>query len=141
MAGIQSFFHRIILNKRYPYWELTLSFGDCPFLFSLSLEFGWAFETFLMHELAAFRDYRSPALLSFWRSTSGLEVDFIIDDHTAIEAKAKSVITSDDLRSLEAIAQEYRFKRLICVCLEKRPRKAGKIEVVPYRDFLEEMWA
>lgn len=104
-------------------------------------EFGWAFETFLMHELTAFRDYKRPVQLSFWRSTSGFEVDFIIDDHTAIEVKAKSVITADDLRSLKAIAQEHRFKRLVCVCLEKRPRKTDNIEIVPYRDFLEELWS
>ena len=104
-------------------------------------EFGGAFETFLMHELTAFRDYRRPVRLSFWRSTSGFEVDFIIDDHTAIEVKAKSVITADDLRSLKAIAQEHRFKRLVCVCLEKRPRKTNNIEIVPYQDFLEELWS
>ncbi len=104
-------------------------------------EFGGAFETFLMHELTAVSDYKRPLKLRFWRSTSGFEVDFIIDDHTAVEAKAKFVITPDDLRSLEAIAQEHRFKRLVCVCLEKRPRKTGKIEIVPYQDFLEELWA
>ena len=104
-------------------------------------EFGGAFETFLMHELTAFRDYRRPVRLSFWRSTSGFEVDFIIDDHTAIEVKAKSVITADDLRSLKAIAQEHHFKRLVCVCLEKRPRKTNNIEIVPYQDFLEELWS
>ncbi|MBI5149586.1 MAG: ATP-binding protein [Candidatus Omnitrophica bacterium] len=104
-------------------------------------EFGGAFETFLMHELTAFSDYKRPVNLSFWRSTSGFEVDFILDDHTAVEVKAKSVITPDDLRSLEAIADEYHFKRLVCVCLEKRPRKTGKIEIVHYRDFLEGLWA
>ncbi len=103
-------------------------------------EFGGAFETFLMHELTAFNDYKRSVRLSFWRSTSGYEVDFIMDDHTAVEAKAKSVITSADLRSLEAIAEEHRFQRLVCVCLEKRPRKIGTIEIVPYRDFLEELW-
>ncbi len=103
-------------------------------------EFGQAFETFLMHELTAYSDYKRPVFLSFWRSTSGYEVDFIIDEHTAIESKAKFVITPDDLRSLEAIADEHHFKRLVCVCLEKRPRKIGKIEIVPYRDFLEELW-
>ena len=103
-------------------------------------EFGGAFETFLMHELTAFSDYKRPVRLSFWRSTSGFEVDFIIDDHTAVEVKAKSVITPDDLRSLKAVADEHRFKRLVCVGLEKRPRKTGKIEIIPYRDFLEELW-
>ena len=104
-------------------------------------EFGDAFETFLMHELAALSDYKRKINLSFWRSTSGYEVDFIIDDHTAVEAKAKAVITSEDLRSLQAIAEEHHFKRLVCVCFERRPRKTGKIEIVPYREFLEELWA
>jgi len=103
-------------------------------------EFGDAFETFLMHELTALNDYKRSGSLSFWRSTSGYEVDFIIGDHTAIEVKAKAVITPDDLRSLKAIADEYNFERLVCVCLEKRPRKTGKIEIVPWRDFLEELW-
>ena len=92
-----------------------------------------------MHELTSFSDYKRPVHLSFWRSTSGFEVDFILDDHTAVEAKAKSVITPDDLRSLEAIAEEHRFKRLVCVCLEKRPRKRGKIEIIPYQAFLAEL--
>ncbi len=103
-------------------------------------EFGGAFETFLMHELTALSDYKRPFQLSFWRSTSGYEVDFIIDDHTAVEVKAKSIITPDDLRSLTAIADEYPFRRLVCVCLEKRPRKIGKIEIIPYQDFLQELW-
>src|SRR3990167_238606 len=33
-------------------------------------EFGGAFETFLMHELTAYSDYKSAVPLSFWRSTS-----------------------------------------------------------------------
>jgi len=103
-------------------------------------EFGGAFETFMMHELVAYRDYKRSVNLSFWRSTSGYEVDFILDDHTAVEVKAKSVITPDDLRSLEAVAQEHSFKRLVCVCLEKRSRKTGKIEIVPYQNFLRELW-
>jgi len=104
-------------------------------------EFGNAFETFLMHELTAFSDYNRKLHLSFWRSTSGFEVDFIINEHTAIEAKAKSTITPDDVRSLEAISQEHRFKRLICVCLEKRPRKKGNIEIIPFQNFIKELWA
>jgi len=42
-----------------------------------------------MHELTCYRDYVSDEPLSYWRSTSGFEVDFIIGDHTAIEVKAK----------------------------------------------------
>src|SRR5438093_5583036 len=48
-------------------------------------EFGEGVETYLMHELVAYRDYVSGEPLSYWRSTSGFEVDFILGDHTGIE--------------------------------------------------------
>ncbi len=42
-------------------------------------EFGAAFETWLLHELIAYRDYVSGEAVNYWRSTSGFEVDFIIN--------------------------------------------------------------
>ena len=68
-------------------------------------EFGEAFETFLMHELVSHRDYISGQTLSYWRSTSGFEVDFIIGDHTAVEVKAKESVSPQDLKSLRALAE------------------------------------
>ena len=103
-------------------------------------EFGQAFETYLMHELVSYSDYVSGEPLSYWRSTSGFEVDFIVGDHTAIEAKAKENISARDLRSLRAIAEEKKLKRYLCVSLEPRPRKLGEIEVVPLRRFLKALW-
>ena len=38
----------------------------------------------------AFVDFRGTGELCYWRSKSGYEVDFIIDDSVAIEVKAKS---------------------------------------------------
>jgi len=61
-------------------------------------EFGEAFETYLMHELKCFSDYISGGRLSYWRSTSGFEVDFIIGDHTALEIKAKKNISANDIK-------------------------------------------
>ncbi len=104
-------------------------------------EFGEAFETYLMHELRCYRDYVSGEPLGYWRSTSGFEVDFIIGDHTAVEAKAKENISANDLKSLRALAEEKLLKRYLCVSLEPRRRKIGDILVLPYREFLEELWA
>src|SRR5438093_131063 len=61
-------------------------------------EFGQAFETLVFHELKSHSDYRSSEMLSYWRSTSGFEVDFIMGDHTAIEVKAKENISTQDLK-------------------------------------------
>ncbi len=103
-------------------------------------EYGEAFETYIAQELRAFSDYESGETLSFWRSASGYEVDFIIGDHTAVEVKAKQNIAPQDLRSLTALSEEGKFKRYICVSLEPRPRRIGDIHVLPYEEFLDALW-
>jgi uncharacterized protein len=103
-------------------------------------EFGEGFETYLMHELMSYRDYVSGTPLSFWRSTSGFEVDFIIDDHTAVEVKAKENVSVDDLKGLKALAQERKLKRFLCVSLEPRTRNMEGILVLPFQGFLEALW-
>jgi predicted AAA+ superfamily ATPase len=103
-------------------------------------EFGEAFETFLMHELVSHRDYVSGETLSYWRSTSGFEVDFIIGDHTAVEVKAKENVSPQDLKSLRALAEEKKLKRYLCVSLEPRTRKTQGIVILPFKTFLEALW-
>lgn len=104
--------------------------------------FGEAFETYIMHELTCYRDYasREEEALSYWRSTSGFEVDYIVGDHTAIEVKAKEIIASSDLKSLNALAEENKLKRYLCVSLETRRRQVGKVTILPYREFLDSLW-
>jgi len=104
-------------------------------------EFGEGVETYLMHELVAYRDYVSGEPLSYWRSTSGFEVDFILGDHTGIEMKAKDTISPRDLRSLRALAEERKLKRHICVSLETRSRRVGGIAVMPMQKFLDALWS
>src|SRR5881296_1740093 len=104
-------------------------------------EFGAAFETYLMHELVSYRDYVSGEPLSYWRSTSGFEVDFIIGDHTAVEIKAKVNLAPQDLKSLRALREEGKLKRFICVSLEPRPRAMDGCTVLPYREFLDALWS
>ena len=103
-------------------------------------EFGEAFETYLMHELKSYSDYISGEQLSYWRSTSGFEVDFIIGDHTALEVKAKKNLSPNDIKSLRMLAEEGKLKRYICVSMEPRMRKVDNIVILPYKEFLELLW-
>jgi predicted AAA+ superfamily ATPase len=103
-------------------------------------EFGEAFETIIMHELLCFRDYVSGEALSFWRSSSGFEVDFIIGDHTAVEAKAKKNLSNQDIKSLLILAEEKKLKRYLCVSLEPRIRRVANVVILPYKKFLETLW-
>jgi len=103
-------------------------------------EFGEALETYLMHELKSYSDYISGQPLSYWRSTSGFEVDFIIGDHSAVEIKAKQNLSPNDFKSLRMLAEEGILKRYLCVSMEPRRRKVGDIDILPYKEFLDLLW-
>lgn len=107
-------------------------------------EFGDAFESFIFHELRSYADYRlGPARewLHYWRSTSGFEVDFILADSVGIEVKAGRDVPLRELAGLRAIQEEGKLRRLICVSREPRRRVVGGIEILPWREFLERLWA
>lgn len=104
-------------------------------------EFGLAFETYILHELLCHRDYVGGLAVSHWRSASGFEVDFVLGDHVGVEVKAKEHVGAQDLRSLRALAEERGIRRCVCVSLERRRREVEGISIVPYRQFLEELWA
>lgn len=104
-------------------------------------EFGFAFETWFLHELLSWVHYQNPHVrLSHWRSQTGYEVDFLLDDRVAIEVKAKSHVANHDLKGLEAIKDEGSFTHRVCVCLEHRPRRRNGIDLLPYELFLEQLW-
>ena len=104
-------------------------------------EFGAGFETYMMHELSAYADYRSGDALHYWRTTSGFEVDFIIGDHTAVEVKATRNVPDRDLKSLRALREEHKLKRYLCVALESRRRTIDGVVVLPWREFLDALWS
>jgi predicted AAA+ superfamily ATPase len=106
-----------------------------------SPEFGEAFEAYIHHELRSYLDTSSQGGLCYWRSKSGFEVDFVLNERTAIEAKAKAPVGQRDLRGLAALREEGLLKRYLVVSLEQRPRRTEGIEILPWRSFLEQLWA
>ncbi|MBI2981430.1 MAG: ATP-binding protein [Deltaproteobacteria bacterium] len=105
-----------------------------------SPEFGDAFETYFFHELRAFVDYTKSGELRYWRSTSGFEVDFILGDSIAVEIKAKSTISQQDLKGLFALKEEKKLKQYFLVSLESRPRMVEGIQILPWNLFLKKLW-
>ena len=102
-----------------------------------SADFGELFEHYLFLELRAWIDYRKPRTpLAYWRSRSGYEVDFVLDDRVAIEAKSTRRVQQKHLRSLRALAEERLIDRSIVVCREDRPRMENGIEIWPLEFFL-----
>lgn len=105
--------------------------------------FGKALEHYILMELMAFQSYqRNADPISYWRTKSGLEVDFVLDHgKIGIEVKGTSVLRGADLRAINAFTEEHKPSRSIVVCNEVMPRRTGNIEIMPWRHFLEELWA
>ena len=103
--------------------------------------FGKVFEHFIFTELNAYLSYSDDSRsLSFWRSTSGYEVDFLLADEIAIEVKGTEMVSERHAKGLRALSDDIRLKRKIIVSNDPRPRKMGDIDVLPVRLFLEQLW-
>ncbi len=108
---------------------------------------GDAFEHFILMELTAFlglHEIDDP--ICYWRSTTGFEVDFILNDGScAIEVKLNKNPGLGDLKGLRAYCRDHKPKMAIVVCMAPRRRLLGaingvKIEAVPWQEFLIALW-
>jgi uncharacterized protein len=105
-------------------------------------QFGKGIEHFILMEILAHRAYRELDYdVNFWRTKSGLEVDFILGQgQVAIEVKGTSRVDNTDLRPLKAFIQEHRPARALVICNERAPRVHEGIRILPWRDFLKMLW-
>jgi predicted AAA+ superfamily ATPase len=94
-------------------------------------------------EVLAHRAYRERDYgVHFWRTKSGLEVDFVLGDaEVAVEVKGTARADSSDLRSVRAFADDNRPRRSVLVCNERAPRRVEGVDVLPWRDFLAQLWS
>ena len=61
-------------------------------------------------ELRSYLSYRRiRSELTYWRTQSGIEVDFLVGSSAAIEVKASNRVSDRDLRGLRALAEEDGF--------------------------------
>ena len=106
-------------------------------------EFGRAFEHLVLMELLAWRSYRERDLpVRYWRTKSGLEVDFVLgrDAEAAVEVKATPRVRPEDLKGLRAFCEEHAPRRAVVVSQDPAPRRTGAIDVLPWQVFLEQLW-
>jgi predicted AAA+ superfamily ATPase len=109
-------------------------------------EAGRSLEHFIALELIAHRSYTEKNYaITFWRTKSGLEVDFILGDGSiAIEVKIARTLHKKDFAGLLAFQAEHQPKQAIMVCLESTPRiiesPDGIIHVMPVHWFLKQLW-
>jgi len=104
--------------------------------------FGKAFEHFILMEMVAHSSYSELEYeIDFWRTKSGMEVDFILGKgEVAVEIKGSSRVDNRDLKSLSAFIEEYSPRKGFVVCNEKAKRVHGNVIVIPWRMFLDDLW-
>ncbi|MEA3468381.1 MAG: AAA family ATPase [Thermodesulfobacteriota bacterium] len=104
--------------------------------------FGNAFEHFIYLEMLAHRSYHEIDYeINFWRTKSGLEVDFILGNgDVAVEVKGTSMVDRRALRPMKTFIDRYAPRKSIVVCNEREERIHSGIRIMPWRLFLQELW-
>ena len=105
-------------------------------------EYGHAFENWVMHEISSYADaLRRDAEISYWRTRTNLEVDFVVNGEVAIEVKTTRSATKSDMKGLAAIGDEGAWRHRILVSDEPRPREVDGIAILPWREFIDRLWS
>ncbi len=110
-----------------------------------SVERGHLLETYVFHELRARQQYaRLDGELSYWRTPSGTEVDFVwrgAKETVAIEVKATTSWRASDGRGLTEFGNAVKNTRQFGIYLGRDRLKSGATEVLPLDVFLTELEA
>jgi predicted AAA+ superfamily ATPase len=104
--------------------------------------FGHSFEHLIIQELIACLGYtQSSENITYWRTSSGYEVDVIIGNgRIAIEIKSTDEVKSRHLKGLKAFIEDFPQARAIVVSLDKYSRIMNGVEIIPAEQFLKALW-
>lgn len=136
---------RVIQSPKFYYFDVGIS---NILLNRISLkpgspDFGHAFEHLIVQEIKAYLEYSdSHHRLSYWRTTTGHEVDIVIGEaYVAIEVKSTEEVHSHHTKALSVFAESFPDCRLVIVSLDKYPRKMNNILIFPALEFLKRLWS
>jgi len=106
-------------------------------------EFAKAFEHLILMELLAQRAYgEKDHRIRYWRTKTGYEVDFVLGEgEVAVEVKSGENIGGRELAGLRAFVEDHAPRKAIVVTTQPRRRHVDGIDLIPWRDFLRELWA
>jgi predicted AAA+ superfamily ATPase len=101
---------------------------------------GAALEGLVAQHLRAWIDLTDPSIsLSFWRTTSGTEVDFVVygpEEFCAIEVKHSSSVRSRDLRALKSFGEDYPEAKLRLVYRGNERLERDGVLCLPCEEYL-----
>ena len=104
---------------------------------------GQALEGLVYQHLCAYCDYSGyENALSYWRTSSGAEVDFVVytpDDFAAIEVKHSDRVTRSDLDGLRLFGTDYPEATRILLYRGKEQVMMDGVLIVPVERYLKEL--
>lgn len=104
---------------------------------------GAALEGLVAQHLVAWRDYSSDKhTINFWRTRSGVEVDFVVFGPLgfwAIEVKNSKTIRPTDISSLSAFQEDYPEAKTVLLYRGKERLLKQNILCLPCEDFLKQL--
>ncbi len=104
---------------------------------------GQALEGLVYQHLCAYCDYSGyENALSYWRTSNGAEVDFVVytpDDFTAFEVKHSDRVSRSDMDGLKLFGADYSEAKRILLYRGKEQIMMDGILVVPVERYLKEL--
>lgn len=104
---------------------------------------GAALEGLVATHLRAWNDYQgSPYVISYWRTRSGLEVDFVVYGDNifyALEVKNNTKVHSEDLRGLREFKLDYPESTPLFLYRGRDRLKIAGIDCIPVDAFLKSL--
>jgi len=107
---------------------------------------GRSLEHYILMELIGYIGINKKRTeINYWRTKTGLEVDFIINSpQIAIEVKISRQVKKEDIKGLVAFSEEHPLAKCFVVSQDERPRlitiNGSEITILPWKVFLERLW-
>jgi len=135
---------RLIETSKFFFFDMGIvsSLLDYKSLTPGTIEYGRAFEHFILQECWAYRHYsRLDFPITFWRTASGSEVDLILGDaEVALEIKS-SENARERTKGLHLFFEEHKCRKGLIVSRDPLPRKLSpNVSILPWRIFCEMLW-
>jgi predicted AAA+ superfamily ATPase len=110
-----------------------------------SYGYGNAFEHFVILECFRLNEYyRAQDRFYYLRTKDDAEIDLIIErsqkEIWAVEIKSSQNIDSVEIEKTLALAKDLKPKRIIIVSNVERARTVGKVEILNWKAFLEQLY-
>lgn len=132
---------RLIMHPKYYLFDMGVINAICGrtalSVTQGSSTYGMLFEHFIILETFRLINYaEKPYKLHHWRTSSGAEVDLIIETADclwAIEIKSSLIVKQGSLKGLKSFMKDYPEAIPLCVSICDNPYTAGQFPIIPWR--------